>query len=160
MLKFNLSNIAHSSIRRKDTIWSELIGSASMFPLETRIFHSISICLILLVSIYIPYNLFEGLYVGSFQHVSLHCSTHSSTTIPDFRANSIVIYYLVSLVSWFFQSIISQILVSMVQQIWSGRCTFCWYLQFRHISSMWNGWSCTCSVFCWCICLSFIIHRW
>lgn len=36
-----------------------------MFPLESRIFHSISIGLILLSAIYIPYNLYAGLYVGS-----------------------------------------------------------------------------------------------
>jgi two-component system sensor histidine kinase/response regulator len=66
MLKFNFSSIAQSSIRRKNTVWSELIGSALMFPLETRIFHSICIGLIALVSFYIPYNLYEGLYIGSF----------------------------------------------------------------------------------------------
>lgn len=36
-----------------------------MFPLETRIFHSISLGLIVLAGVYIPYNFFEGLYIGS-----------------------------------------------------------------------------------------------
>lgn len=42
-----------------------LIGSSSSFPLEGRIFHGISIGLIILTSIYVPYNLYAGLYVGS-----------------------------------------------------------------------------------------------
>lgn len=43
----------------------KLIGSTSSFPLESRIFHGISIGLIILASIYVPYNLYAGLYVGS-----------------------------------------------------------------------------------------------
>lgn len=66
MLKFNFSSISYSSLKNKSTAWSELIGSPSAFTLESRIFHSISICLIGLSCIYIPYNLYEGLYVGSF----------------------------------------------------------------------------------------------
>jgi len=67
MSKFNFSGIVRSSIReRKNNLWPELIGSPLMFPLETRIFHSISIGLILLASVYIPYNFFQGLYIGSF----------------------------------------------------------------------------------------------
>jgi len=62
-LNFNILNL--SSLKRKNTSWLELIGSPSMFPLETRIFHSISIGLILLGTLYIPYNLYAGLYVGS-----------------------------------------------------------------------------------------------
>lgn len=44
---------------------SILIGSSSSFPLESRIFHGISIGLIILASVYVPYNLYVGLYVGS-----------------------------------------------------------------------------------------------
>jgi two-component system sensor histidine kinase/response regulator len=66
MLKFNFSSIAHASLIRRKSLLSDLIGSASMFPLETRIFHSISLGLIILCTVYIPYNLFEGLYIGSF----------------------------------------------------------------------------------------------
>jgi two-component system sensor histidine kinase/response regulator len=50
----------------KNSFWLELIGSTQNFTLESRIFHSISIGLILLNCVYIPYNLFAGLYVGSF----------------------------------------------------------------------------------------------
>ncbi|WP_158799280.1 sensor histidine kinase KdpD [Pedobacter sp. L105] len=64
MLKFD-SILNHPSIKRKSTLWFELIGSPSMFPLETRIFHSISIGLIILNGIYVPYNFYEGLYTGS-----------------------------------------------------------------------------------------------
>ncbi|WP_316813376.1 HAMP domain-containing sensor histidine kinase [Pedobacter heparinus] len=49
----------------KNTFWFELIGSPSMFPLERRIFHSISIALMLLLACYAPYNLYAGLYIGS-----------------------------------------------------------------------------------------------
>ena len=46
-------------------MWADLIGSSSKFPLEGRIFHSISIGLMILACIYVPYNLYAGLYVGS-----------------------------------------------------------------------------------------------
>lgn len=45
--------------------WSNLIGSPSSFSLESRIFHSISIGLMILGSIYAPYNLYAGIYVGA-----------------------------------------------------------------------------------------------
>ncbi len=47
------------------TFWRELIGSPSEFTLESRIFHSISAGLIALSALYVPYNLYAGLYVGS-----------------------------------------------------------------------------------------------
>ena len=49
----------------RNSFWLELIGSPQNFTLESRIFHSISIGLILLSCVYVPYNLFAGLYVGS-----------------------------------------------------------------------------------------------
>lgn len=49
----------------KDSFWSELIGRPENFPLESRIFHSISTGLIVLSALYVPYNLYAGLYVGS-----------------------------------------------------------------------------------------------
>lgn len=52
------------SIRNK-TLWRDLIGKPRMFSLESRVFHSICIALVILDSIYIPYNLYAGLYVGS-----------------------------------------------------------------------------------------------
>ncbi len=44
--------------------WFSLIGSAAGFPLEARIFHSISVGLVVLAALYAPYNFFEGLYVA------------------------------------------------------------------------------------------------
>jgi two-component system sensor histidine kinase/response regulator len=48
-----------------NAVWLKLIGSSSDFSLESRIFHSISIGLIILAAFYVPYNFFAGLYVGS-----------------------------------------------------------------------------------------------
>lgn len=42
-----------------------------MFPLESRIFHSISIGMIILSALYIPYNLYAGLYIGSLSALLL-----------------------------------------------------------------------------------------
>ncbi|HTM98446.1 MAG TPA: HAMP domain-containing sensor histidine kinase [Pedobacter sp.] len=63
MSKFSKLNKAN--LKNKDTFWSELVGSPDLFPLESRIFHSITLGLILLVSFYVPYNLYAKLYVGS-----------------------------------------------------------------------------------------------
>ncbi|RZK81063.1 MAG: HAMP domain-containing histidine kinase, partial [Pedobacter sp.] len=49
-----------------ESVWSNLIGGPSSFSLESRIFHSISICLMGISCFYIPYNLYAGLYVASF----------------------------------------------------------------------------------------------
>lgn len=49
----------------KDTFWPRLTGSPAIFSLESRIFHSISIGLIVLACIYIPYNLYAGLYIAA-----------------------------------------------------------------------------------------------
>jgi two-component system sensor histidine kinase/response regulator len=64
MPKLNFS-ILHDRFSKKDISWFELIGSPSLFSLESRIFHSISISLIILACLYVPYNLYAGLYVGS-----------------------------------------------------------------------------------------------
>lgn len=48
-----------------NTFWVELIGSTSVFSLESRIFHSISLGLIVLACVYVPYNLYAGLYVAA-----------------------------------------------------------------------------------------------
>ncbi|TSJ43505.1 HAMP domain-containing histidine kinase [Mucilaginibacter corticis] len=45
--------------------WAKLIGNSSVFSLESRIFHSISMGLMVLAALYIPYNLFAGLYVAA-----------------------------------------------------------------------------------------------
>jgi large-conductance mechanosensitive channel len=64
MPKFKFRKLNEYKLSR-DTFWSELIGSPELFSLESRIFHSITLGLILLVSFYVPYNLYAKLYVGS-----------------------------------------------------------------------------------------------
>ena len=51
--------------------WYKLIGSSAAFSLEARIFHSISIGLVLLTTVYAPYNLFQGLYVASVSSIAI-----------------------------------------------------------------------------------------
>src|SRR5476651_1984659 len=51
--------------KKINDLWFRLIGSPSVFSLETRIFHSISIGLMVLGLVYVPYNFFAGLYVAS-----------------------------------------------------------------------------------------------
>lgn len=65
MLKFKSSILNQLSIKGKNTFWFELIGSPSLFSLESRIFHGISIGLIILTALYVPYNLYAGLYIAS-----------------------------------------------------------------------------------------------
>ncbi|WP_184545196.1 sensor histidine kinase [Mucilaginibacter sp. FT3.2] len=61
-----MPQLVHYSVLKKVNIfWAKLIGSPLVFALESRIFHSISISLIILGGFYIPYNLFAGLYVAS-----------------------------------------------------------------------------------------------
>ena len=58
-------NLINQYLKRKNRFWFELIGSPNVFSIESRIFHSISIGLIVLAIIYVPYNLYAGLYVAS-----------------------------------------------------------------------------------------------
>jgi two-component system sensor histidine kinase/response regulator len=51
--------------KKINDLWFKLIGEPSAFLLESRIFHSISVALIILSAFYAPYNFLEGLYVGS-----------------------------------------------------------------------------------------------
>lgn len=60
-----MSNLLHAFTRVVGLRWRTLIGNPSDFTLETRIFHSISLGLVLLTAVYVPYNLFAGLYVAS-----------------------------------------------------------------------------------------------
>lgn len=60
MPKFNFKNQDSNP-----NFWSILIGKPSEFSLESRIFHSISLALICLLIVYIPYNLYAGLIVAS-----------------------------------------------------------------------------------------------
>jgi two-component system sensor histidine kinase/response regulator len=64
MPKFYFS-ILNERFSKKDTFWFELIGSPLMFSIESRIFHSISIGLMVLACVYVPYNIYAGLYVAA-----------------------------------------------------------------------------------------------
>jgi len=68
---FTLSMPMFQSAQKISSVWHRLIGSAAAFSLETRIFHSISIGLILLTLIYVPYNLFEGLYIAAISALAI-----------------------------------------------------------------------------------------
>lgn len=65
MPKFNFGIFNDHFFKKKNNFWAELIGSPSMFPLESRIFHSISTGLIVLSFLYVPYDLYAGLYVAA-----------------------------------------------------------------------------------------------
>ncbi|MGY3054181.1 two-component system sensor histidine kinase/response regulator [Pedobacter sp. UYEF25] len=64
-----LNRLNKRHFKEKNTFWPEWIGSASNFSLECRIFHSITICLIVLDILYIPYNLHAGLYTAAISNV-------------------------------------------------------------------------------------------
>ena len=60
------SNIPNKpSFKGISSYWPELVGRSSDFSLESRIFHSITLCLFAIVIVYTPYNLFAGLYIAS-----------------------------------------------------------------------------------------------
>ncbi len=50
----------------ENSLLKKLIGSPILFSLESRIFHGISIGLIALCIVYIPYNFYAGLYISAF----------------------------------------------------------------------------------------------
>ncbi|MEN0053311.1 MAG: HAMP domain-containing sensor histidine kinase [Mucilaginibacter sp.] len=52
-------------VKKINELWGKLIGCFSDFPLEGRIFHSISLGVTVLAIFYVPYNFFAGLYVAS-----------------------------------------------------------------------------------------------
>jgi two-component system sensor histidine kinase/response regulator len=52
-------------LKKLNEVWFKLIGNSPDFSLESRIFHSITIGLIILAIFYVPYNLFAGLYVAA-----------------------------------------------------------------------------------------------
>ncbi len=55
----------NSRLKEIKIFWPKLIGRTNLFSLESRIFHSISIGMIALMVIYVPYNLSAGLYTAS-----------------------------------------------------------------------------------------------
>jgi two-component system sensor histidine kinase/response regulator len=66
MPKFTSAAPKFPVFKKINDFWLKLIGSPLVFSLESRIFHSISICLMLLSAFYCTYNFFAGLYIGSF----------------------------------------------------------------------------------------------
>ncbi|WP_214227951.1 HAMP domain-containing sensor histidine kinase [Pedobacter sp. B4-66] len=64
MQKINFS-ILNDHFSKNKAFWAELIGSPLKFSLESRIFHSISISLIALACVYVPYNIYAHLYVAA-----------------------------------------------------------------------------------------------
>ncbi len=92
MPKFSFRLPNGHPLKEKDTFWLALIGSPSMFSLESRIFHSLSIGMIIIAAIYVPYNLYAGLYIGSlsafllglffsyqYYYSRMHGKQHNST---------------------------------------------------------------------------------
>jgi two-component system sensor histidine kinase/response regulator len=71
MLKLIAGFLHQRVTAEKKTYWSELIGSPLSFSLERRIFHSICIGLVAVAVIYVPYNLYARLYVGSLSALIL-----------------------------------------------------------------------------------------
>lgn len=54
-----------SYVKKINDLWFRLVGESTAFSLESRIFHSISIGLIIVGVFYVPYNFFAGLYVAA-----------------------------------------------------------------------------------------------
>lgn len=79
--------------KKINDFWVKLIGSPAAFSLESRIFHSISVSLIILSGFYAPYNFFEGLYVGSFSAFLLctfFCYQYYHSRFNGHKHNNIV----------------------------------------------------------------------
>ncbi|QQL48945.1 sensor histidine kinase [Mucilaginibacter ginkgonis] len=53
-------------VNKLKAIWPRLVGNSDDFSLESRIFHSITVALMVLAVFYIPYNFFVGMYIASF----------------------------------------------------------------------------------------------
>lgn len=58
-------------LKKINELWFKLIGGSSDFALESRIFHSITVGLIILAIAYVPYNFFAGLYVAAISCIVL-----------------------------------------------------------------------------------------
>ena len=91
MPKFNFS-ILNAHLSKKNAFRVDLIGSPSVFSLESRIFHSICIGLIALTCLYVPYDISAGLYIAAlstfliglfflhqYYYSRFHSKTHNST---------------------------------------------------------------------------------
>lgn len=68
-----MSNPLYAFTRAVGERWHMLIGTASEFTLAARVFHSISLGIALLVTAYIPYDLFAGLYIAALSCALFAC---------------------------------------------------------------------------------------
>lgn len=59
----------NTSSSSTSSVWRKLIGHPSEFTLEARIFHSISLGTVLLLTLYVPYNLYAGLHIAALSCV-------------------------------------------------------------------------------------------
>ncbi|PTQ98234.1 signal transduction histidine kinase [Mucilaginibacter yixingensis] len=64
-MPYTVLTYARTLIMRISRQWHVLTGRAAGFSLEARIFHSISLGIVLLAWCYVPYDLFAGLYVAA-----------------------------------------------------------------------------------------------
>ncbi len=66
-----VSKVSHGLLvfKKLNAIWHDLIGSPDHFSLESRIFHSIAIGIVILAAVYVPYNFFAGLRIASLSGV-------------------------------------------------------------------------------------------
>ncbi|PJJ80410.1 HAMP domain-containing sensor histidine kinase [Mucilaginibacter auburnensis] len=66
-----VSKVSHGlfAFKKLNALWHDLIGSPDHFSLESRIFHSIAIGIVILAAIYVPYNFFAGLRIASLSGV-------------------------------------------------------------------------------------------
>jgi two-component system, sensor histidine kinase and response regulator len=61
----SLFAFAYATSQQVKVRWQVLTGSPSEFSLQARFFHSTSLCIILLATCYVPYDLFAGLFVAA-----------------------------------------------------------------------------------------------
>lgn len=72
-------------LKKLNNLWFDLIGNRHDFALENRIFHSISIGLIILGVVYVPYNFFAGMYVASASSFIVACFFACQYYLSRFR---------------------------------------------------------------------------
>lgn len=66
---YPMSNPLYTFTRAIGNRWGMLIGKPSAFTLEARVFHSISLGIATLATIYLPYDLYAGLYMAALSCV-------------------------------------------------------------------------------------------
>ena len=144
----------------RTNFWQELIGSPEKFPLESRIFHSISIGLIILLTAYVPYNLFARLYVASISAliIGLFFSYQYYYSRYHGRAHNNTVFGLLGVVILGFNYFTNSGIQGSTDVIWPH--IFCWYLPLLHIGNTCYGSAFTCFLLSPSILLSFNILTW